>query len=93
MDELFESAALILSQTYFPGWKATVNGEETTVFMADSLVAGVMLPAGGPFDIRFSFEPPLFGIAAIVSLMSTVAAFVLLIRGLRQTRRRRLESG
>ncbi len=93
VDELFESAALILSQTYFPGWKATVNGEETTVFMADSLVAGVMLPAGGPFDIRFSFEPPLFGIAAIVSLMSTVAAFVLLIRGLRQTRRRRLESG
>jgi hypothetical protein len=87
-----ESAALILSQSYFPGWKATVNGEEVPVFMADSLVTGVMLPAGGPFEVRFTFEPQLFGLSAIGSLVSIVAALMLSVSGLRAIRRRRRDS-
>ncbi len=89
VDSLPEPAALILSQSYFPGWKATVNGEDTPVFMADSLVTGVMLPAGGPFEVRFAFDPQLFGLAAIGSLVSIVAALVLSVSGLRAIRQRR----
>ena len=88
VDEMSEPAALILSQTYFPGWKATLDGSETPVFMADSIVTGVMLPAGGPYVVDFAFEPRTFGITATVSALSTVAASVLLVTGLRGTRRR-----
>lgn len=84
VDEISETAALTLSQTYFPGWRATVNNNETPVFMADSLVTGIILPAGGPYTIRFYFDPPGISIVALISIASILIASTFIIRALRK---------
>ena len=79
-----ETAALTLSQTYFPGWRATVDNNETPVFMADSLVTGIIVPAGGPYTIRFYFDPPGINIVALISIASILITSIFIIQALRK---------
>ena len=37
---------LVLPDTYFPGWKATVNGREETIYPTDGAFRGVIVPEG-----------------------------------------------
>jgi hypothetical protein len=39
-------ALLVVAETYFPGWEATVDGKKVTVFEADGAFVGVPLPPG-----------------------------------------------
>jgi hypothetical protein len=70
-----EPSVLILSQTYYPGWRAEVDGKRTDVFRADLSLTGVVVPAGS-HDVRFVFRPNsvLFGAA-----LSAIAVVVLLL--------------
>jgi hypothetical protein len=47
---------LLLLDTYFPGWSATVNGEPTTILRADYNFRAVQLPAGVS-TVSFSYRP------------------------------------
>lgn len=47
---------LVLNDSYFEGWKATVDGKEATIFPANLLVRGVWLEAG---EHRLLFEYPM----------------------------------
>ena len=62
-------AVLVVSQTYYPGWKATVDGNETEVFPANLTLTGVALPAG-VHEVRLAFRPTSFKIGAALSLIS-----------------------
>ena len=37
---------LVLSDAYYPGWRATVDGAETPVYATNYLLRGVYVPAG-----------------------------------------------
>ncbi len=39
-------ALLVVAETYFPGWKATVDGKEVTVVEADGAFVGIPVPPG-----------------------------------------------
>ena len=80
--EVSKPSILVLSQTYYPGWKALVDGKDAEVFDADLLLTGVALPAGA-HDVRFVFDPLSFKIGALLSLLSAV-----IIIGLVYERRR-----
>jgi uncharacterized membrane protein YfhO len=47
---------LVISQAWFPGWKAYVNGVETPVWRANYAFDAVALPAGHE-RIEFVYEP------------------------------------
>jgi uncharacterized membrane protein YfhO len=47
---------LLLLDTYFPGWTATVNGENVPVYRADYDFRAVSLPAGKE-TVCFSYRP------------------------------------
>jgi hypothetical protein len=47
---------LLLLDTYFPGWSATVNGESSPVLRADYNFRAVSLPAGKS-TVSFSYRP------------------------------------
>jgi hypothetical protein len=47
---------LLLLDTYFPGWSATVNGEQATIQRADYNFRAVSLPAGSS-TVCFSYRP------------------------------------
>ena len=67
------NSVLVLSQIYYPGWKAFVDGKQTPVFPADYALTGIAV-APGSHDVIFKFDPLSFKIGL---LLSTVTVFVL----------------
>jgi hypothetical protein len=59
-------SALVLGDTYYPGWRATVDGELTRIYRANSLFRAVLLPAG-EHQVAFVYEPASWRIGLVVS--------------------------
>lgn len=59
---------LVLFDTNYPGWKATVNGRETTIYDADYLFRAIKVPAGDLL-VRFSYAPVKFMIGVLIGTM------------------------
>jgi hypothetical protein len=66
-----ETSVLILSQTYYPGWKALVDGQRTDVFQVDLSLTGVRIPPG-LHDVQFLFRPTSFQVGAVLSFASAI---------------------
>ncbi|MCL4390458.1 MAG: YfhO family protein [Patescibacteria group bacterium] len=60
---------LFLSDAYFPGWQATVNGRPTEVLRADYALRAVVVPPG-PNTVIFTYDPLSFKVGLIISLFS-----------------------
>ncbi len=71
-----QSAMLVFTDPYFPGWVARVDGRPTTIFRADSLFRAVAVPAG-EHTVTFSYEPEPLAIGGAATLGT--AAFLLVI--------------
>src|SRR5262249_33154093 len=48
-------SVLVLSQVYYPGWRAAVDGIETPVHEVNGALCGIQLPAGH-HEVRFVFR-------------------------------------
>lgn len=59
---------LVLTDTYYPGWKATVDGKETTILRANYLFRGVVVPHG-KHVIRFVYQPASFMLGLVLALI------------------------
>lgn len=68
---------LVLSDIYYPGWKAKVNGKDAEVVKVFGLLRGVVIGSGKSV-INFSYRPLSFYAGAAISL-SALAVFLLLI--------------
>lgn len=80
------ASMLVVSEAWFPGWTATVDGEEVEVRRADGLLLGVPLGAGA-HRVELRYSAPGLPVGAVIS----VATVVLLAGGalLESGRRRR----
>lgn len=58
---------LVLADSYYPGWKAYVDGKETAILRANHFYRAVRLP-GGEHKVEFRYEPRSFKIGAMISL-------------------------
>ena len=63
---------LVLSDTYYPGWNVTVNGQPAGIDEVDYLLRGVHVPAGDDRMV-FSYDPGSFTAGWTVSLGATAA--------------------
>ena len=69
---------LVLPDTYFPGWSATVNGRERQVLATDGAFRGVLVPRGAS-TVEFHYEPSQFplGVGLAVSGIAVFGIVVL----------------
>jgi hypothetical protein len=64
-------SVLVLSQIYYPGWKAAIDGTEVPVYAVDYALSGI-LASEGDHRVRFFFRPLSFRIGEILSVISLV---------------------
>ncbi len=62
---------LFLSDNYYPGWKAQVDGKPTEILRANYTFRAVVVPAG-EHTIQFLYDPDSFRWGLVVSLIGTV---------------------
>ena len=72
------SGYLVLSDTWYPGWQATVDGEPTPILRANVLFRAVRV-ATGDHVIEFRYEPRSFQLGAAISAASLLLIVVLLV--------------
>jgi Bacterial membrane protein YfhO len=78
---------LVLGDTYFPGWNATVDGRSAPVTQVDYLFRGVRV-GPGTHTVEFRYEPLSWRIGWIISLVSAVGLAVAVAVGRSRARAR-----
>jgi len=66
-------AVLVLADSWFPGWSATVDGVPTQILRANLLLRAVPIPAG-THQVVFRYDPISFKVGATVSGVSLILA-------------------
>jgi hypothetical protein len=86
-----EGSALMISENWYPGWQATVDGKATEVGKAAVSLMGVALPAGAR-TIELSFVNPAYETGKRVTWGAVALALLLLGVGLLLDRRQAMPS-
>jgi hypothetical protein len=73
--ELKNAGTLRLSDTYYPGWKAYVDGKETGILKADRIFRAVSLDPGKHL-VRFVYDPLSFKLGLWVSGSTMLGLFI-----------------
>ena len=50
------SGLLVITDAYYPGWEATIDGNATDIFQTNVLFRGIMVPAG-EHEVELFFNP------------------------------------
>jgi hypothetical protein len=80
-------SALIVSENYYPGWKATVDGKPAPLSRAMYSLIGVPLPAGAT-SVELQFTSASYEKGKLITLLAIAATLVLLAGGIVTDRRR-----
>jgi uncharacterized membrane protein YfhO len=84
---------LVLSDPYYPGWQATVDGAPAVILKADYAFRAVEVPAGD-HRVTMAFRPNTWRIGLAVSAACVLGLLVLVaVSLLRQRTRGQQESG
>jgi hypothetical protein len=78
---------LVLSEMYFPGWQARVDGVSTPIYRTNYLFRGIVVPAG-QHTVTFDYRPRSVLVGAAISGVSLL--FVLMVRAAGRRRRYRI---
>jgi hypothetical protein len=70
---------LFLSDSYYVGWKAFVDGAQTVIYRADYAFRAVHLTAGS-HEVEFAYRPDSFRWGAAISLLALVATVAMMAR-------------
>jgi len=63
---------LVVSESSYPGWKATIDGVETPIYVTNYLLRGVALPAGS-HSVEMRYTAPWAKAGALVSILSLLS--------------------
>jgi hypothetical protein len=80
-------ASLVVSENYYPGWRATVDGKPARIGRADYTLIGVELPAGAR-RVELQFTSPAYEKGKTVTGIAIALALLALVFGVWRDRRR-----
>ena len=69
---------LVVSETWYPDWHATVDGKPATVLRADNALLSVELPPGAR-EVAFAFSSPSYRMGRMVTLIASLIALALIV--------------
>jgi hypothetical protein len=73
------ASLLVLSETYYPGWKAWIDGRPAAIHSVDIALRGVVVPAGA-HQLRMEFHPAILpvslGISLATAILLAISAFL-----------------
>jgi hypothetical protein len=78
--------SLVLLDSFYPGWRATLDGQEVPIVGANYVYRAISFPAG-QHHVTFSYEPRSFYYGLSITL-TTLAGWILTALAIRLTRRR-----
>lgn len=81
-------STLLVSENYYPGWRATVDGRSAPIGRAQYVLIGVALPEGAR-SVELTFTSPTYERGKAITLASVVLAAAMIVVGIVLGRRRR----
>lgn len=66
------SSILVVSQAWYPGWTARIDGSRASLFPVDGLIQGVLVPSG-KHEVELIFLPASFVIGLILTLIAILS--------------------
>jgi len=72
---------LVLSDTYYPGWKVFINGKEGKILQANYIMRTVPLDKGD-YEVKFVYAPQSFKIGLIITFVALGLVFLFSLRKL-----------
>jgi hypothetical protein len=78
--EVAEDSLLVLSDTYYPGWKAFVDGKKTKIYRANYTFRALPL-SGGSHRVEFVYDPLSFKLGALFSILGIIGCAVVYLLG------------
>ena len=79
-------SSLLVSENYYPGWKATVDGKPAPIGRADYTFIGVELPSGAR-SIQLDFTSPAYERGKVITWIAILFGFLMLGAGVWRDRR------
>lgn len=64
-------AIVIFNELYYPGWQATIDGEQTDILKTNYIFRGVIVEKG-EHTIEMRFSPPIFRLGVMISLTTAI---------------------
>jgi hypothetical protein len=80
-------SALVVSENYYPGWRAVVDGKAATAARTDVSLIGVPLPAGAT-KVELTFRSDAVATGRMLAMAGLLLGLVWLAAGVVQDRRR-----
>jgi len=74
------AAVLVISQTHYPGWRASVDGDKLDVVPTNLTLTGVPVPPGA-HEVQVVFEPLSFRIGLALTILSMIILLATLAAG------------
>jgi hypothetical protein len=74
--DISEDAWLTISETNFPGWHATIDGEKIQIYQANYLFKALRVPAG-EHKVELRYQPRSFVVGFVLSAISWILLGVL----------------
>lgn len=78
IENLTTNSILVQTDTYYPGWVATVNGKETPIFPANITQRAIVVPKGTS-EVTFKYNPASVRIGFKVSLIMECVVVLLAV--------------
>ncbi len=79
-------SALVVSENFYPGWTATVDGKATPVERADLVLMGIALPTGAK-QVELTFKSESYETGKMITLAALALALIAAIGGAALERR------
>lgn len=84
-----EGSALLVSENFYPGWSASVDGKQATVARADMTLIGIPLTSGAR-KVELTFSSAVYQTGRMITLLAIAASLVAWAAGLLVGRNRRV---